>query len=80
MKTKRIEQNKVQDTSPSIPQRSKIRNQLSIHTRNLNEKQKQFLEIATDKKTKMIFVSGQQVHPRHIWWSMQLSNYLMKEE
>jgi len=58
MKTKYTEQNKVQDTSPSIPQRSKIRNQLSIHTRNLNEKQKQFLEIATDKKTKMIFVSG----------------------
>lgn len=58
MKTKRIE-NKVQDTSPSIPQRGKIKNQLSIKKRdNLTEKQKQFLEVAMDKNTKIMFVQG----------------------
>jgi phosphate starvation-inducible PhoH-like protein len=58
MKTKRIEQNEIKDTSPIIPQRNKIKNILSIHQRNLNEKQKQFLELALDKNTKIIFVSG----------------------
>ena len=58
MKNKHIESNEVKDTSPIIPQRNKIKNQLSIHQRNLNEKQKQFLELSTDKSTKIIFVSG----------------------
>ena len=58
MKNKRIETNEVKDTSPIIPQRNKIKNQLSIHQRSLNEKQKQFLELATDKTTKIVFVSG----------------------
>lgn len=57
MKTRR-NKNNVQDTSPSIPQRNKIKNQLSIHKRELNEKQKQFLEIAMNKNTKIVFVSG----------------------
>jgi phosphate starvation-inducible PhoH-like protein len=58
MKNKRIDKNEVKDTSPIIPQRNKIKNHLSIYQRNLNEKQKQFLELATDKTTKVIFVSG----------------------
>jgi len=58
MKTKRIDQTKVQDTSPSIPQRNKIKNQLSIRKRELNDKQKQFLEVAMNKDTKIVFVSG----------------------
>jgi phosphate starvation-inducible PhoH-like protein len=58
MKTKRIETNEVKDTSPIIPQRNKIKNLLSINQRNLNEKQKQFLELVLDKNTKIIFVSG----------------------
>jgi phosphate starvation-inducible protein PhoH and related proteins len=58
MKTKRIDQIKVQDNSPSIPQRNKIKNQLSLRKRDLNDKQKQFLEIAMDKNTKIVFVSG----------------------
>lgn len=58
MKTKRIEPNEVKDTSPIIPQRNKIRNLLSIYQRNLNEKQKQFLELVMDKNTKVVFVSG----------------------
>lgn len=59
MKNKRSEPiNEVKDTSPIIPQRNKIRNLLSIHQRQLNEKQQQFLELALDKSTKIVFVSG----------------------
>lgn len=46
------------DTSPTIPQRNKIRNLLTIHQRELTDKQKQFLEIASDKNTKILFVTG----------------------
>lgn len=48
----------VNDKSPVIPQRNKIKNLLSIHERELNEKQKKFLELSLDKTTKIIFVSG----------------------
>lgn len=59
MKNKRIAPNdNVKDTSPIIPQRNKIKNLLSVHQRELNERQKRFLEIATDKSTKLVFVSG----------------------
>jgi phosphate starvation-inducible PhoH-like protein len=58
MKNKRIETNEVKDTSPIIPQRNKIKTPLSIYQRELNEKQKQFLELAMDKTTKIVFVSG----------------------
>lgn len=59
MKQKRIDySNNIKDTSPIIPQRNKIKNLLSIHQRELNEKQKRFLEIVSDKTTKLIFVSG----------------------
>jgi phosphate starvation-inducible PhoH-like protein len=46
------------DTSPQIPQKSKIKNELSIIHRELNEKQKEFLKIALDKNTKLVFISG----------------------
>jgi phosphate starvation-inducible PhoH-like protein len=46
------------DTSPTVPQKHKIKNEIDIHERELNEKQKQFLELALDKKTKLMFVSG----------------------
>ncbi len=46
------------DTSPKIYQRSKLKHELSIFDRDLTEKQKQFLEVALDKNTKMMFVSG----------------------
>jgi len=59
MKTKRSEIiNEIKDTSPIIPQRNKIKSLLSIHQRQLNEKQQQFLELAMDKSTKIVFVSG----------------------
>lgn len=46
------------DDSPIIPQRSKFRGNLSIFNRCLTEKQQQFLELAKDKNTKIIFVTG----------------------
>jgi phosphate starvation-inducible PhoH-like protein len=46
------------DKSPIIPQNSKIRNELNIQERELTEKQKKFLELALNKETKIIFVSG----------------------
>ena len=64
MKKKRVEidvavnLNNKKDNSPIIPQRNKIRNPITIFQRELNEKQKQFLELAQDKATKIVFVSG----------------------
>ena len=46
------------DKSPIVYQKSKLRNELSIFERELTEKQKQFIEIALNKDTKMVFVSG----------------------
>jgi len=46
------------DRSPIIPQRSKLKTNLHIYQRPLTDKQKQFLELASDKTTKVIFVSG----------------------
>jgi phosphate starvation-inducible protein PhoH and related proteins len=57
MKNKRAKKH-IQDKSPVIPQRDKIKDRLSIRQRELNEKQKLFLELALDKTTKVMFVSG----------------------
>lgn len=46
------------DKSPIVYQKSKLKNELSIYERELTEKQKQFVEIALNKETKMVFVSG----------------------
>lgn len=46
------------DKSPIVPQNSKIKNELNIQERELTEKQKKFLELALDKETKIVFVSG----------------------
>jgi phosphate starvation-inducible PhoH-like protein len=46
------------DKSPIIPQRSKLKIKLNIFDRDLTDKQQQFLKLATDKETKLIFVSG----------------------
>jgi phosphate starvation-inducible PhoH-like protein len=50
--------NPKEDTSPIIPQKSKFRGTLSIYNRKLTEHQNQFLELAKDKNTKIMFVSG----------------------
>ena len=46
------------DTSPVVYQRTKLKYELSIFERELTEKQKEFLNIALNKDTKLIFVSG----------------------
>ena len=58
MKNKNVEANETKDTSPIIPQRSKIKKTLDISQRELTENQKKFIEIATNKATKLMFVSG----------------------
>lgn len=46
------------DTSPIVPQNKKIKSELSIYQREFTDKQKQFVETALDKNTKMMFISG----------------------
>lgn len=46
------------DKSPVVPQKNKIKNEIEIYQRELTIKQKQFLDIALDKTTKVMFVSG----------------------
>lgn len=46
------------DKSPIVHQKSKLKCELSIYERELTEKQKQFVDIALNKETKMVFVSG----------------------
>jgi phosphate starvation-inducible PhoH-like protein len=49
----------IKDESPIIYQRSKLKGNLNIRKRNdLTDHQKKFLEIASDKNVKIIFVSG----------------------
>jgi phosphate starvation-inducible PhoH-like protein len=47
-----------EDKSPIVPQKNKIKNEIEIFHRELTVKQKQFLDIALDKNTKLMFVSG----------------------
>ena len=47
-----------EDKSPIVPQKHKIKNEIEIYQRELTTKQKQFLDIALDKNTKLMFVSG----------------------
>lgn len=49
---------KKKDTSAWVPQRDKIDFTLSIRDFPFTEKQKQFIELALDKTTKVIFVDG----------------------
>jgi len=47
------------DTSPIIPQRNKIKDLLTIYQRSdFIEKQKEFLELALNKNTKLMFIEG----------------------
>lgn len=46
------------DHSPIIPQRSKFKGLLKIYKRDLTEKQNEFLNLASQKTTKIIFVTG----------------------
>jgi phosphate starvation-inducible PhoH-like protein len=48
----------IQDKSPIVNQRTKIKYQLNINKRPLTEKQETFLKLALDKSVKMMLVSG----------------------
>jgi phosphate starvation-inducible PhoH-like protein len=50
--------NKKLDNSPHIPQREKIKEQLSLKPLVWTDKQKQFLDLGNSKDSKIIFVSG----------------------
>ncbi len=57
--TKTIPQNEhASDSSPIIPQRNKLKSTLKIFQRELTETQQEFLNLASNKETKLIFVSG----------------------
>ena len=56
--TPNINESEKKDKSPIIPQRSKFKGVLKIYKRDLTEKQKEFLNLASDKTTKVIFVTG----------------------
>jgi phosphate starvation-inducible protein PhoH and related proteins len=49
---------KKKDTSPRIPQREKLKGKLEIKEFNWTPKQRQFIELALDKRTKVIFIEG----------------------
>lgn len=55
---KKIQIDNKKDKSPIVPQNDKIKHTLAIATRELNEKQQKFLEIALHKDTKIMFISG----------------------
>lgn len=58
-KTKGCEDGVVKDTSPKVYQREKISFTLPIRERDdLTDKQKSFLDIILDKKTKIVFLRG----------------------
>lgn len=46
------------DKSPVVHQRGKVEHYLTIIQRELTEKQKKFIELALDKKVKLLLVSG----------------------
>jgi len=46
------------DTSPRVPQRDKLPYNLSIRGLDWTEKQKAFIELATHKDTRVVFLSG----------------------
>lgn len=50
--------NQPKDRSPVVHQRSKVEHFLTIFQRELTEKQKKFIELALDKKVKLLLVSG----------------------
>lgn len=49
---------KKKDQSPKITQREKIKDSLSIRSLNWTAKQKEFIELATNKDTRVIFING----------------------
>src|SRR5581483_91085 len=46
------------DTSPRIPQRDKLKGKLELKPLKWTDKQQKFLDLALNKDTKIIFISG----------------------
>lgn len=53
-----IDVNEKADKSPIIPQRSKLKTNIDIFQREFTENQKRFIDLAMNKSTKLMFVSG----------------------
>lgn len=53
-----VDQQNVKDKTPRIHQRDKIDYTLNIKALDWTEKQKAFIELATNKETKIVFLSG----------------------
>jgi phosphate starvation-inducible PhoH-like protein len=51
-------ENQKKDKSPVVHQRSKVEHFLTIFQRELTDKQKKFIELALDKRVKLLLVSG----------------------
>lgn len=49
---------KKKDTSPKVPQRDKLKGNLELKPLNWTPKQQQYLELALDKKTRIVFTTG----------------------
>ncbi len=49
---------KSKDNSPVVPQRDKIKDSLNIREFKWTDKQKEFLKIALDKETRLMFING----------------------
>ena len=49
---------KKKDKSPKIEQREKLKDNLHIRDLNWTEKQKEFIKVATDKNTRVMFING----------------------
>lgn len=49
---------KKKDKSPKVPQRDKIKDSLTIKELNWTARQKEFIQLATDKNTRIMFING----------------------
>lgn len=67
------------DRSPTIPQKTKLRNELHIYERPMTENQKAFLSMALDKNVKMIIISGPAGTSKS-WLSVLASLHLMNQK
>ena len=68
-----------EDKSIKVHQRDKVKEDLKIRDLNWTEKQKEFIKLALDKKTKLIFISGPAGSSKTLL-SVYCSLHLMKDK
>lgn len=68
-----------EDKSIKVHQRDKVKEDLKIRDLNWTEKQKEFIKLALDKKTKLIFISGPAGSSKTVL-SVYCSLHLMKDK